>query len=103
MSGTSSANCPHPRNNLLVNGIKKTAHSMNSRDKILSTVNANQPPPGDLPPDHAGPVVDGDLTPRFISMLESIGGATFLVSGYDRIATILHEQFPDAKRIVTTC
>ena len=76
---------------------------MSSRDKILSTVKNNQPDPRDLPPDHTGPVLHGELTPHFINILEAIGGAAFLVSGYDRITTILREQFPDARRIVTSC
>jgi L-lactate dehydrogenase complex protein LldG len=36
-------------------------------------------------------------------MLEGIGGQVFLVSGYDRIIAILHEQHPDARRIVSGC
>jgi len=77
---------------------------MSSRNKILATVKNNQPGPSDLPPDHNGPTVNGvDLTPQFINILEAIGGAAFLVSGYDRIATILREQFPDANRVVTSC
>jgi L-lactate dehydrogenase complex protein LldG len=77
---------------------------MSSRDKILATVKSNQPGPRDLPSDYNGPAAkDADLTPQFINILEAIGGSAFLVSGYDRIATILHEQFPDAKRILTSC
>src|SRR5882762_8661630 len=77
---------------------------MNSRDKILATIKANQPEQRELPPDHSGPEgAAGDLTPRFITVLEAIGGAAFLVSGYDRIATILREQFPDARRILSSC
>ena len=77
---------------------------MSSRDKILATVKNNQPGPSDLPADYNGPAANAaDLTPQFINILEAIGGAAFLVSGYDRIATILHEQFPDAKRIITSC
>lgn len=76
---------------------------MSSRDQILAAIKANQPDPRDLPPDHAGPVSEGDLTARFIAVLEAIGGAAFLVSGYDRVATILREQYPDAKRIVSNC
>jgi L-lactate dehydrogenase complex protein LldG len=87
---------------------------MNSRDKILATIKANQPEHRELPPEHVGQAGSwtagagtadgaGDLTPRFISVLEAIGGAAFLVSGYDRIATILREQFPDARRILTSC
>jgi L-lactate dehydrogenase complex protein LldG len=78
---------------------------MSSRDKIIAAVRSNQPDPHPLPPDYPGVVdsANADLTPRFISVLEAIGGAAFIVSGYERIAMILHEQFPDAKRILTNC
>jgi L-lactate dehydrogenase complex protein LldG len=86
---------------------------MSSREEILAAVKANQPGPSDPPPDYAGPAgssvdaanagAEADLTSRFITVLEAIGGAAFLVSGYDRVATILREQFPDAKRIVSNC
>jgi L-lactate dehydrogenase complex protein LldG len=76
---------------------------MSSREEILAAIKANQPGPRDLPTDYAGPVSNTDLTSQFISILEGIGGAAFLVSGYDRVATILREQFPDAKRIVSNC
>jgi L-lactate dehydrogenase complex protein LldG len=76
---------------------------MDSRDTIISAVKSNQPEPRELPPQHSGPGDGSDLTPRFITVLESIGGNAFIVSGFDRIATILHEQFPDARRIVTGC
>ena len=89
---------------------------MNSRDKILSAVRTNQPDPSELPPLHptgqtlpAGQTAPTDhtfamdLTPVFISVLESIGGAAFIVSGFNRIATIVREQFSDAHRIVSGC
>jgi L-lactate dehydrogenase complex protein LldG len=77
---------------------------MSSRDKILHTVRNNQPAPRELPPLPDGtPMAAGDLTPMFIAALEAIGGAAYIVSGFDRIATILHEQFPAARRIVTGC
>jgi L-lactate dehydrogenase complex protein LldG len=88
----------------LVNGTKKTNSDMSSRDKILTTVRNNQPAPRELPPLPDGtPVAAGDLTPMFIASLEAIGAAAFIVSGFDRIATILHEQFPAVRRIVTGC
>ncbi len=77
---------------------------MNSRDKILNTVRNNQPAPRELPPLPDGtPVAADELTPMFIASLGAIGAASFIVSGFDRIATILHEQFPAARRIVTSC
>ena len=76
---------------------------MSSRDKILDAVKRNQPEPRGLP-ELPGPAERSTgLVPAFVSMVESIGGQVYLVSGYDRIATILHEQFPRARRIVTTC
>src|ERR1700761_9412556 len=77
---------------------------MSSRDKILNTVRQNQPAPSELPLLPEGtPVAAEDLAPVFISALESIGAAAYIVSGFDRIATILHEQFPAARRIVSGC
>ena len=77
---------------------------MSSRDKILNTVRNNQPAPREMPPLPDGtPVAAGELAPLFIASLEAIGAAAFIVSGFDRIATILHEQFPAARRIVTSC
>jgi len=104
---------------------------MSSRDKILGTVKNNQPPLRELPEERTreespfegtgdirsgGPVrkdaevsadpssgADADLSAAFTTMLEGIGGQVFLVSGYDRIAAILHEQHPDARRIVSGC
>ncbi len=77
---------------------------MGSRDSILGRVKANQPEQRELPEDHAGPEgVSGDLTPRFISVVEAIGGAVFLVSGFDRIVTILREQFPEVRKVVSGC
>jgi L-lactate dehydrogenase complex protein LldG len=77
---------------------------MSSRDKILSAVEANQPPRRELPPmptGRSGP--GGDLTSQFIGVLESIGGAAYIVSGFTRVATILHEQFAGAGRVISGC
>ena len=78
--------------------------SLSSRDKILSTVEANQPPLRELPPLPAG--VDGaggDLSLQFMAVLESIGGAAYIVSGFGRVATILQEQFGGAGRVISGC
>jgi L-lactate dehydrogenase complex protein LldG len=83
---------------------------MSSRDKILGIVKNNQPPLRELPEERtregAGDPSTGagaDLSAAFTTMLEGIGGQVFLVSGYDRIAAILREQHPDARRIVSGC
>jgi L-lactate dehydrogenase complex protein LldG len=77
---------------------------MSSRDKILTTVQGNQPAPRELPPLPEGPLITTEeLAPTFITALEAIGGTAYIVSGFDRIATMLHEQFPAARRVVTGC
>src|ERR1700744_6500435 len=78
---------------------------MSSRDKILNTVKNNQPPLKELPvlPGDTGSVDIPQLFRAFISMLESIGGSAYLVSGFDRMATILHEQHSEARRIISGC
>jgi L-lactate dehydrogenase complex protein LldG len=74
----------------------------NSRDKILATVKVNQPEQRELPGLPLG-VVGGDLSGAFVAMLETIGGSAYLVSGYERIATILREQYPRVGRIISGC
>ena len=83
---------------------------MSSRDKILATVLGNQPAPQELPVVPADGFTSGasanagdDLAPVFITALEAIGGTAYVVSGYHRIATILHEQFPSIRRVVSGC
>jgi L-lactate dehydrogenase complex protein LldG len=78
---------------------------MSSRDKILATVKNNQPEQRELPPlpGEAGTDNSTDYSKTFIGVLESIGGAAYIVSGYDRIATILHELYPRVGRIITGC
>jgi L-lactate dehydrogenase complex protein LldG len=96
---------------------------MSSRDKILDTVKSNQPAyralpplPGDAdaadstavaPATSATPATSAsaDLIHQFITILEAIGGSAYLVSGFDRIGSILREQFPREQnpRIVSGC
>jgi L-lactate dehydrogenase complex protein LldG len=77
---------------------------MSSREKILSAVGANQPAPRELPTLPAGVAVSpAGLASQFIAVLESIGGAAYTLSGFASIATILHEQFPAARRVISGC
>ena len=108
---------------------------MSSREKILSTVGANQPAPRELPPlpsdvpaalvgspaapqgaaasegagTSEGAAASGgaaspvELAAQFIAVLESIGGSAFIVSGFARVGTILHEQFATAGRVISGC
>lgn len=89
---------------------------MNSRDKILAAVKSNQPAYRELPdlsvfvPGVAAQdaamgesLVQNDLAKNFTTLLTSIGGAVYTVTGFDSVARILREQFPDAGRVVTNC
>jgi len=88
----------------------------------LKTVKGNQPEWKELPevaPLAAGAVSataagkgDGTaggesgedvLADGFVKVLEAIGGAAYVVSGFDRVGTILRELFPRVGRVVSGC
>jgi len=70
----------------------------------LGTVRGNQPEgkplPSVIPLTAAGTV---DLSKQFVEVLEAIGGRAYIVSGWDRIATIIKEEFTQQHRIVSGC
>ena len=77
---------------------------MSSRDRILATIKNNQPGQRDLP--SLTPPGDGheaDLSKQFVDVLEAIGGRAYIVSGWDRIATILKEEYTQNHRLVSGC
>ena len=98
---------------------------MSSREKILSTVGANQPAPRELPPLASGVAAasqgaaaasqgsaaaapqgsasSAGLASQFVGVLESIGGVVYTVSDFGSIGTILHELFATARRVVSGC
>ena len=97
---------------------------MSSREKILSTVEALTSAPQELPSLPSGRSCGSDglacgsgglacrlegsisaagLAAQFVALLESIGGAAYIVSGFARVATILHEQFAGAGRVISGC
>ena len=87
---------------------------MSSRENILKTVKGNQPEWKELPSLPAGagaaaggglgePVSADELADGFVKVLEAIGGSAYVVSGFDRIATILRELYPRVGRVVTGC
>jgi L-lactate dehydrogenase complex protein LldG len=80
---------------------------MSSRDKILDAIKKNQPAqdqkdmPSLVPP--SGGKVSDDVTRQFVEVLEAIGGRAFIVSGWERIGTILKEEYTGGHRIVSGC
>lgn len=76
---------------------------MSSRDKILASISINQPPPAPLPDiDHFRNDEAGSVD-QYTAVLQGIGGKVFRVKSYEEIASIIKDEFPDAKRIVTSC
>ena len=70
----------------------------------MRTVRANQPVEKPLPsviPPAAGGAVD--LSKQFVDVLEAIGGRAYIVSGWERIATIIKEEYTQQHRIVSGC
>src|SRR5690242_21650751 len=74
---------------------------MSAREKILSAVKNNQPEFSALP------IIENFVQPftnvveKYKTVLQSIGGNVYEVKNYDGCVKMLHEQFLDAKRIVT--
>jgi len=79
---------------------------MSSRDKILAIIRNNQPDQQELPSLErpvTGVSTDVDVAKQFVEVLEAIGGRAYIVSGWERIATILKEEYTGDKRIVSGC
>ncbi len=76
---------------------------MNSREKILASVKANQPEYLALPDIDKFNREETNLLQKYMSILEAIGGKAYVVADYGNIVEIVHSLFPDAKRTVTTC
>lgn len=78
---------------------------MNSRDKILAAIKANQPAPAQKAEIRIGRDNPGEqdfLIKQFMSVLQAIGGYPVLSRGFDDIAASLGSLFGNAGRMVTT-
>jgi L-lactate dehydrogenase complex protein LldG len=73
---------------------------MNSRDKILSAIAANQPEKTALPDLSGFKGAEEDLQNKYATVLTGIGGKIYFVKDESEIAGIVASQFPQAKRIV---
>lgn len=76
----------------------------------MGTVRGNQPDgkplPSVTPPDGGvGAEAGGATDPakQFVDVLEAIGGRAFVVSGWERIAIIIKEEYTHQHRIVSGC
>jgi L-lactate dehydrogenase complex protein LldG len=86
-----------------VNGTGKTTKRMNSREKILAAVRSSQPQGSVLPEIDSFKKESSGLIEKYVLVLESIGGKAYQVKSYDEIREFVRNNFPQAKRIVTTC
>jgi L-lactate dehydrogenase complex protein LldG len=73
---------------------------MNSRDKILSAIAANQPERTMLPDISGFKGSEEDLQNKYATVLTGIGGKIYFVKEESEIAAIIATQFAQAKRIV---
>jgi L-lactate dehydrogenase complex protein LldG len=81
---------------------------MSSRENILAAIKNSQPafrelPALPVPGPSSSHAPDPSPLSHFIKVLEAIGGSAYIVSSFDRIATILKEHHPDIRRIVSNC
>jgi L-lactate dehydrogenase complex protein LldG len=80
---------------------KITVHQMTSREKILSEVSKNQPPPLPLPEiGFKGP--DQDNVQTYMDTFIGIGGKVFAVDSLSSVKSLIREQFDTSKRMITT-
>ncbi len=75
---------------------------MDSREKMLTAIRANQPETSALPEIEVFDTSGWDLLERFQRVLESIGGQSVIVKSYDEIKTFVALNFADADRIVSS-
>ncbi|MBX3238450.1 MAG: LUD domain-containing protein [Chitinophagaceae bacterium] len=73
---------------------------MTSREKILAAVKKNQPEEQPLPGLNFTAPADGVLE-KFVSVLNAIGGAAHLVSGYNEVQQIIEKEYDTGKRIIS--
>ncbi|HEX8357397.1 MAG TPA: LUD domain-containing protein [Segetibacter sp.] len=80
-----------------------TGTSVSSRDKILASVQKNQPVSVELPPiinhDQRYP----DVVEKYMEVLRFIGGDVHLVNDFAEIESIVRGAFQHEKRMVSTC
>ncbi|MBV4357668.1 LutC/YkgG family protein [Pinibacter aurantiacus] len=74
---------------------------MNSRDKILSAIAANQPEKTELPDISGFKGAEEDLQSKYATVLTAIGGKIYFVKDENEIAATIATQFSQARRIVS--
>ncbi len=75
---------------------------MSSRERILQAVRANRPDRRALPDlPVAGPLT-ADAIPRFVAMVESVGGRAVHAPSGSELAAMIDHAYPDAREILST-
>src|SRR5690349_7177749 len=75
---------------------------MNTREKILQAVLANQPEPLPLPDISAFGGEQSGSMEKYLQVFRNIGGTAELVDSYDAIGAFIRAKFDVSKRVVTT-
>lgn len=74
-----------------------------SRSKILAALQHNQPELSALPPDWSFESAENlNLVDKFKAIAEGIGSKVYVVNAIEDIPALIAEDFPEAKRILTT-
>lgn len=81
--------------------VPKQQTKMSARESILANIMANQPVSQDLPQIDLQAVIHYDnLLQQFKTVLESIGGKTMEISGWDAVQQMLQTDLQEGKHIV---
>ncbi|WP_229370183.1 LutC/YkgG family protein [Fibrivirga algicola] len=83
-------------------GVSALPNQMTSRDKILATIQANQPERLALPEQFTFETTYPDLVTQFAEVLAFVGGKVVTVADYDAITTYLRDVYADVVNIGTT-
>jgi L-lactate dehydrogenase complex protein LldG len=82
--------------------VSKKQEEMSAREKILSTVQKNQPEPVGLPDTQVFAGTQAADAAQFMQVFRNIGGSLREVNSYEEIITILQTDFAELPRKITT-
>ncbi|MBD2751262.1 LutC/YkgG family protein [Spirosoma validum] len=75
---------------------------MNTKERILAAVLANQPPASPLPNIDSFKGTDQDLISTYSDVFTTIGGSVFVVKSLAEVEGLIQETFDCTRRIITT-
>ena len=78
----------------------QTKPQMSSRDKILKAIKANKPAETVMPAGFSFETIKGDLTEKYMQVLQGIGGEVRLVDNLGEVAALLSQKVEAGEDIV---